>query len=82
MTMARKNVRRQVALVCGLSFLLTWPAAVVFGLMTSDTTIDDFTVTGFECSTSDLVKDTKIPLAYNVVLGKLLQCYQWLLAYC
>nr|KAG5698601.1 hypothetical protein BaRGS_027112 [Batillaria attramentaria] len=64
---SRKGARRQVLGVCAVTVLFTWPAAVVYGTMTIDTGVDD--IKGKECSTSDLVRHTKIPLAYNMLLA-------------
>lgn len=64
---SRRNARKHVLIVCGLSLLFTWPAAVVYGSMTIDTGFEH--VTGRECSTSDLVKNTRVPLVYKLVLS-------------
>ena len=64
---SRRGSKKHVLLACGLSLLFTWPAALVYGSMKIDTGVGN--VTGRECSTSDLVKNTPFPLVYGLVLS-------------
>lgn len=64
---SRRSAKKHVLAVCILSFLVTWPAAIIYGTITIETGYQG--VTGTECSTSDLVRHTKFPLVYNLVLA-------------
>lgn len=66
-TASRRGSRKHVLVACGLSLLFSWPAALVYGSMKIDTGVGN--VTGRECSTSDLVKNTPFPLVYGLVLS-------------
>ncbi|XP_076470052.1 uncharacterized protein LOC143300336 [Babylonia areolata] len=78
---SRRQAWKSVVTVCAISFMVSWPAAIIYGTMTTETGMGQ--VTASECSTSDLVKETKFPLAYKLVLaavflfafGAMIVCY-------
>ncbi|XP_045182150.2 probable G-protein coupled receptor 101 [Mercenaria mercenaria] len=62
---------KKTKILCGLAIFLgvmvSWPAAFVFGIHTFD--VPNYNLTGSECSTADLMKNTKFPFIYTFVFG-------------
>ncbi|XP_041361630.1 neuromedin-U receptor 2-like [Gigantopelta aegis] len=63
---SRRGTIKMIVGSCGIAILFTWPTVVIYGTMTVKTGIPG--VYGSECSTSDVIKNTKYPIVYNGIL--------------